>query len=92
MQGPRQPLGVGRGGCWGAETNGTRCLGGTDEKGQQDSVLSLRRGSSMGHQQGQGARLGAQGPRKGRGAQEMRNSTVQAAERKPRRKEILKCY
>lgn len=35
---------------------------------QQDLVFSLRRGSNMGHQQGQGAWLGSEGARKGRGA------------------------
>lgn len=76
----------------GAETNVTGCLGGTDGKAQQDLVLHLGRGSGLEHQQGRGIWLGAQGPRKQKGAQEMRNPTVKAAGQTPRRKEILKCY
>lgn len=91
LQRQQQPLERSWRGWRGAETNMTG-LGGTDGKEQQALVLCLWRGSGLEHQQGRGTWLGAQGPRKQKGAQEMRNPTVKAAEQTLRRKEILNCY
>lgn len=60
-------------------------------EGTQNLELCLWRGSGLEHQQGRGVWLVAQGLRKQKGAQEMRNPTVKATEQTPRRKEILKC-